>query len=137
MSKLDEFEYFVEKSRKYSLLHMPNSEGSRKPVILLIDDLPTINGRAALVRLTKCLTALTHSTQVATIVLLTEYCKTESADSPTHHYEELESSLCRVGASKVTYFLNCVWFLFVSFKFFGSFNLCIYELQNSGHCLLG
>ncbi|XP_039138203.1 cell cycle checkpoint protein RAD17 isoform X1 [Dioscorea cayenensis subsp. rotundata] len=103
MSKLDEFEYFVEKSRKYSLLHMPNSEGSRKPVILLIDDLPTINGRAALVRLTKCLTALTHSTQVATIVLLTEYCKTESADSPTHHYEELESSLCRVGASKVTF----------------------------------
>ncbi|KAJ0969942.1 hypothetical protein J5N97_022819 [Dioscorea zingiberensis] len=103
MSKLDEFESFVEKTRKYSLLQTSNSEGLRKPLILLIDDLPVINGRAAFLRLTKCLTTLSHSTRVVTVILLTEYCKTESGGSPTHHYEELETSLCRAGASKVTF----------------------------------
>ncbi|KAG1361950.1 cell cycle checkpoint protein RAD17 [Cocos nucifera] len=103
MSKLDEFENFVEKIRKYSLLHPMKIGGSSKPVILLIDDIPVTAGRVAFARLNKCLTTLTQSTQVPTIILITEYHKTESGDNATHYWEELVSSLERAGAYKVAF----------------------------------
>ncbi|XP_038982256.1 cell cycle checkpoint protein RAD17-like isoform X1 [Phoenix dactylifera] len=103
MSKLDEFENFVEKIRKYSLLHPMKIGGSRKPVILLIDDIPVTTGRVAFARLNKCLTTLTQSTQVPTVILITEYHKTESGDNATHYWEELASSLERAGAYKVAF----------------------------------
>ncbi|XP_010933333.1 cell cycle checkpoint protein RAD17 isoform X3 [Elaeis guineensis] len=103
MSKLDEFENFVEKIRKYSLLHPMKIGGSRKPVIVLIDDIPAAAGRVAFARLNKCLTSLTQSTQVPTVILITEYHKTESGDNATHYWEELVSSLERAGAYKVAF----------------------------------
>lgn len=102
-SKLDEFETFVEKTRKYCLLHPTYTGGSRKPVILLIDDLPVTNGRVAFVRLSKCLTTLAHSSKVPTVILITEYHKTESVSSSRHYWEELEVLLERAGAYKVAF----------------------------------
>ncbi|KAJ6801884.1 cell cycle checkpoint protein RAD17 isoform X3 [Iris pallida] len=103
MSKLDEFEAFTEKIRKYTLLHLSYVGGSRKPVIVLIDDLPMTNGKAAFVRLCKCLTTLARSTQVPTVILITEHQLTESVNSSMHYWEELVSSLEKVGAHKVSF----------------------------------
>lgn len=109
MSKLDEFENFVEKIRKYSSLHPMKIGGSRKPVILLIDDIPVTAGRAAFARLNKCLTTLTQSTQVPTVILITEYYKTESGGNVTRYWEELVSSLERAGAYKVRFCANLLY----------------------------
>jgi len=101
MSKLDEFESFIEKVGKYCLLHPSFTGGSRKPVIVLIDDLPVTNGRIAFVRLSKCLTTLVHSSQIPTVILITEYHKTEFADTLTNYSEELRLTLEKAGAHKV------------------------------------
>ncbi|XP_058098918.1 cell cycle checkpoint protein RAD17 isoform X2 [Magnolia sinica] len=102
MSKLDEFETFVERIRKYSLLPLAYTGGSKKSIILLIDDLPVTNGRVAYGRLSKCLHFLAQSTQIPTVISITEYCKVDSGDS-TNYLEELQSSLERAGASKVAF----------------------------------
>ncbi|XP_026456298.1 cell cycle checkpoint protein RAD17-like isoform X2 [Papaver somniferum] len=47
MSKLDEFETFVERIRKYSMIPPSSSGGTENPYVLLIDDLPLANGKAA------------------------------------------------------------------------------------------
>lgn len=103
MSKLDEFETFVGKVGKYCLLHPSCTGGSRKPVIVLIDDLPMTNGRIAFARLSKCLTTLVCSSQVPTVILITEYHNTQSVDSWTNYSEELQSTLEKAGAHKVTF----------------------------------
>ncbi|XP_073009715.1 cell cycle checkpoint protein RAD17 isoform X3 [Typha latifolia] len=103
ISKLEEFENFVEKIRKYSLLQSISSAEPRKPIILLIDDIPMTNGRVAFVRLRKCLTDLTRWTQVPTIILITQCHKTESTGSSAFCWEEVESSLQGAGAHKVTF----------------------------------
>ncbi|ONK54741.1 uncharacterized protein A4U43_UnF12080 [Asparagus officinalis] len=103
MSKLDEFEIFAEKVGKYCLLHPSCNGGSRKPVIFLIDDLPVTNGRIAFARLNKCLTTLVRSTWVPTVILITEYHKTESVESSSNFLEELQSSLEKAGAHKVVF----------------------------------
>ncbi|PKA54021.1 Cell cycle checkpoint protein RAD17 [Apostasia shenzhenica] len=100
-SKLDEFEAFVEKIGKYSLLSSSNAGASRKATIILIDDLPVTNGRVAFGRLKKCLTALTRFAQLPTVILVTEYHRTDNV--PTSHFEELVSLLERAGAYKVAF----------------------------------
>eukprot|EP00268_Persea_americana_P049512 TRINITY_DN5312_c0_g1_i1.p1 TRINITY_DN5312_c0_g1~~TRINITY_DN5312_c0_g1_i1.p1 ORF type:complete len:641 (+),score=151.19 TRINITY_DN5312_c0_g1_i1:281-2203(+) len=102
ISKLEEFETFVERVRKYSLLQSLSKDGSKRSVILLIDDLPLTNGRVAHGRLTKCLHFLAQSTQIPTVILVTEYGKAESGDN-TKYSEELVLSLERAGASKVAF----------------------------------
>lgn len=102
ISKLEEFETFVERVRKYSLLQSLSKDGSKRSVILLIDDLPLTNGRVAHGRLTKCLHFLAQSTQIPTVILVTEYGKAESGDN-TKYSEELVLSLERAGASKVIF----------------------------------
>lgn len=101
MSKLDEFESFIEKIRKYSLLHGAYAEELRKPTVLLIDDIPVTKGRASFSRLRKCIKTLIQSAQTPTVILITEYHKIESADSATEYWEELESSIEQAGAYKV------------------------------------
>ncbi|XP_019054381.1 PREDICTED: cell cycle checkpoint protein RAD17 isoform X2 [Nelumbo nucifera] len=103
MSKLDEFESFVERVRKYPLLPLSLTGASEKPVILLIDDLPLMNGRVAYKRLCNCLFVLARSTQIPTVILITEYAKVESGDNTTLDWEELQSSLESAGASKITF----------------------------------
>lgn len=102
MSKLDEFETFVERVRKYSLLTSVSKDGSKKAVILLIDDLPVTNGRIAHGRLSKCLHVLAQSTQIPTVISITECGKTDSGDS-TNYSEALLLSLERAGAFKVAF----------------------------------
>ncbi|XP_077246606.1 RADIATION SENSITIVE 17 isoform X2 [Tasmannia lanceolata] len=102
-SKLEEFETFVERIRKYALLPSVSIGGSKKSVIVLIDDLPVTNGRAAFGRLSKCLHFLALSAQIPTVILFTDYNKTDSGDSTTRYREELQSSLERAGASKVAF----------------------------------
>ncbi|XP_065031525.1 cell cycle checkpoint protein RAD17-like isoform X1 [Musa acuminata AAA Group] len=101
MSKLDEFEGFIEKIRKYSLLHGAHAEELRRPTVLLIDDIPVTKGRASFSRLRKCIKTLIQSAQTPTVILITEYHKIESADSATEYWEELESSIEQAGAYKV------------------------------------
>ncbi|KAK8945979.1 Cell cycle checkpoint protein RAD17 [Platanthera guangdongensis] len=102
VSKLDEFEAFTEKIGKYSLL-CPSTGTSSKPNVILIDDLPVTNGRVAFGRLKKCLTSLTSSTQLPTIILITEFHSVEFGDNSTNHCEELVSLLQRCGAHKVAF----------------------------------
>ncbi|KAG0458723.1 hypothetical protein HPP92_021851 [Vanilla planifolia] len=103
VSKLDEFESFVEKVGKYSLL-FPNNFGlSKVPIIILIDDLPGTNGRAAFVKLKKCLMTLAHSSQLPTIISITEFSEIDLGKGSTSRYEELISILERAGAQKVAF----------------------------------
>lgn len=104
MSKLDEFESFVERIRKYPLLPLTSTEGSKLPVILLIDDLPLTNGKVAIGRLSNCLHVLARSTQIPTVILITEYTKADFSNPTKNNWEELQSSLECAGARKVTFF---------------------------------
>ncbi|KAJ4964106.1 hypothetical protein NE237_024045 [Protea cynaroides] len=103
MSKLDEFESFVERMRKYPLLPLASTEGSKKQVILLIDDLPLTNGRVAYGRLSNCLHVLVRSTQIPTVILITEYGKADTSEPMKLDWEGLKSSLESAGASKVSF----------------------------------
>lgn len=98
-SKLDEFEIFVDRVRKYGLL----STKSESSIILLIDDLPMTKGKFGYGRLQRCLHFLVRSTQIPTAILITDYGKADSPESNTLRLEELQSSLASVGASKVAF----------------------------------
>lgn len=114
MSKLDEFENFVERIRKYGLIPSSLNEGSKSSFILLIDDLPVTNGKAALGRLQNCLHLLVKSTQIPTAILVTDYGKADSADHTTGYLEEIPSFLESVGACKVTFLDNFSLYIFFS-----------------------
>ncbi|KAK7311162.1 hypothetical protein RJT34_09114 [Clitoria ternatea] len=102
ISKLDEFETFVERIRKYGLL--PTSfTGESKPSLLLIDDLPMTNGKAAFGRLKGCLHHLVNSTQIPTTILITDYGNADSAEYNARCLEELKLSLESCGACKVAF----------------------------------
>lgn len=102
MSKLDEFEGFVERVRKYGLTS-PMLTGSQASVILLVDDLPVVNVRAAYGRLQRCLTLLGQSVRIPTAIVITNYDKDDSADFSTRCWEELLLSLHSAGACKVNF----------------------------------
>ncbi|XP_073041194.1 cell cycle checkpoint protein RAD17 isoform X1 [Primulina eburnea] len=102
MSKLDEFDSFVEKIRKYGLVSSPLDRVSQRLSILLIDDLPVVNGKVSYGRLHRCLHLLLRSVHIPTAILINDYVKSDSAE---HHryWEELQSSLQNAGAYKVTF----------------------------------
>lgn len=100
-SKLEEFETFVEKIRKYSMLCPTNTRSQRNLIIILIDDIPVTSGNVAFARLGKCLTGLIRSTQVPTVISLTHYHKSESNDTAMWNSEDLESLLQDAGAHKI------------------------------------
>ncbi|CAH2043030.1 unnamed protein product [Thlaspi arvense] len=88
-SKMDEFENFVESTRKYGVI-ASSSTGATKPrVVLLIDDLPLANGRQAFERLQNCLMLLVRSTQLPTVVLITDYVKADSSDQSARSMEDV------------------------------------------------
>lgn len=91
ISKLEEFENFVEKIRKYSLLCPTTTRCQRKFAIILIDDIPVTSGSVAFARLRKCLTGLIQSTQVPTVISLTHCHKSESNDTAMWNSDDLES----------------------------------------------
>ncbi|KAJ8567637.1 hypothetical protein K7X08_019845 [Anisodus acutangulus] len=101
-SKLDEFEGFVERARKYGLTS-PSLKGSHASVILLIDDLPVVNGRVAYERLQRCLKLLVQLVCIPTAIVITNYDKDDSADFSTRCWEELLVSLHSAGACKVNF----------------------------------
>ncbi|PNT77735.1 hypothetical protein BRADI_1g68237v3 [Brachypodium distachyon] len=103
VSKLEEFENFVEKIRKFSLLFPTTIGSQRKLIIALIDDIPVTSGNASLARLGKCLTSLIQSTQIPTVISLTHYHKSEANDTAMWNSEELESLLQRAGAHKIVF----------------------------------
>ncbi|PIA55453.1 hypothetical protein AQUCO_00700030v1 [Aquilegia coerulea] len=103
MSKLDEFENFVERIRKYPLLPFNTIGKSMKPSMLLIDDLPLINGKQALGRLRKCLYTLVGSVQIPTIILITECARVDSSKNSARDWEDLLSSLVNAGACKMSF----------------------------------
>jgi cell cycle checkpoint protein len=103
ISKLEEFENFVEKIRKYSLLCPTSTRCQRKFAIILIDDIPVTSGSVAFARLRKCLTGLIQSTQVPTVISLTHCHKSESNDTAMWNSDDLESLLQDAGAHKVPY----------------------------------
>ncbi|XP_073272988.1 cell cycle checkpoint protein RAD17 isoform X3 [Primulina huaijiensis] len=65
MSKLDEFDSFVEKIRKYGLVSSPLDRVSQRLSILLIDDLPVVNGKVSYGRLHRYWEELQSSLQNA------------------------------------------------------------------------
>ncbi|KAI8536978.1 hypothetical protein RHMOL_Rhmol10G0298900 [Rhododendron molle] len=103
MSKLDEFENFVERTRKYGLIPSSFSGRSQASVILVIDDLPVANGRVAYEKLNKCLHLLVQSALVPTVILITDCGEADSSDNSPRNWEELQSSLLRAGACKVAF----------------------------------
>lgn len=108
---MDEFETFVERIRKYGLLSTSFNGESKSSFILLIDDLPVTNGKAAFGRLKDCLNLLVRTTQMPTAILVTDYGNADSADHNARCLEEIQLSLLRAGACKVTS-LKCSLFSF-------------------------
>lgn len=104
-SKLDEFENFVERVRKYGLITSSSSNKPKSSFILVIDDIPVTNGRIAFERLKTCLLLLVRSSLIPTAVVITDCGKADSGDHPAQILEELQTSLENAGACKVT-FLN-------------------------------
>ncbi|KAL1370566.1 cell cycle checkpoint protein RAD17 isoform X1 [Arachis hypogaea] len=102
-SKLEEFETFVERIRKYGVMSASLTSESKPSVILLIDDLPLTNGKAAFGRLKDCLHLLVRSAQVPTAILFTDYGITDSADPNARNLHELQLSLESSGACKVAF----------------------------------
>ncbi|KAM3757636.1 hypothetical protein ACB098_02G204500 [Castanea mollissima] len=102
-SKLDEFEIFVERIRKYGLIPSSCAKEPKSSKILLIDDLPMTNGKVAFGRLKKCLHLLVRSTQIPTAILLTDYGEADSADQTARCLEELKLYLESAGACKVAF----------------------------------
>ncbi|XP_016202958.1 cell cycle checkpoint protein RAD17 [Arachis ipaensis] len=102
-SKLEEFETFVERIRKYGVMSASLTSESKPSVILLIDDLPLTNGKAAFGRLKDCLHLLVRSAQVPTAILFTDYGNTDSADPNARNLHELQLSLESSGACKVAF----------------------------------
>lgn len=103
MSKLDEFDSFVDKIRKYGLVSSPLDRVSQRLSILLIDDLPVVNGKVSYGRLHRCLHLLLQSVHIPTAILINDYGKSDSAEHHTRYWEELQSSLQNAGAYKVTF----------------------------------
>ncbi|XP_021727601.1 cell cycle checkpoint protein RAD17-like [Chenopodium quinoa] len=101
-SKLDEFEIFLERARKYGMLSSSLNR-SRQPMVLLIEDLPVANGRVAQERLLGCLQLLVKSVQVPTLILITDYSVADSGDAGMRFWEELSSSLEGAGACKMAF----------------------------------
>ncbi|KAK1297340.1 Cell cycle checkpoint protein RAD17 [Acorus calamus] len=62
--------------------------------------LPVTNGRVACERLSKCLNALVRTTQVPTVILMTEYSKYDRGESTSHSGDEILTSLEKAGAHK-------------------------------------
>lgn len=112
-SKLDEFENFVERIRKYGLIPSSNTEGSEKSIFLLIDDLPVINGKVAYARLHSCLHLLVQSIRIPTAIIITDYGQADSADYTMRCWEELQLSIQNAGTCKVAVFseklTNMIW----------------------------
>lgn len=102
-SKLDEFENFVERVRKYGFISSSFPGGTKSSAVLVIDDLPVISGRAAFERLQSCLVLLVRSTRVPTVILITDYGNEDSSDNTARRLEELQLSLQNVGANKVAF----------------------------------
>ncbi|KAK3037163.1 hypothetical protein RJ639_031050 [Escallonia herrerae] len=103
MSKLDEFENFVERIRKYGLIPQSCTGGSEKSTILLIDDLPVVYGKVASRRLHSCLHLLAQSIRIPTAILITDYSKADAGDFATRCLEELQLSLQSAGTCKVAF----------------------------------
>lgn len=102
VSKLDEFENFVDRVRKYGILSL-SVTGPMPSLILLIEDLPVANGKTAQGRLLRCLQLLVQSVQIPTVILITDYGGGDSADVNMRYWEELSSSLESAGACKVSF----------------------------------
>ncbi|KAG6385873.1 hypothetical protein SASPL_154756 [Salvia splendens] len=103
MSKLDEFESFVERIRKYGLVSSSLTRVSPASVVLLIDDLPMVNGKVSYGRLQRCLYLLLQSVRLPAAILINDYGRSESAEQHSRYWEELQSSLQNAGAYKVTF----------------------------------
>ncbi|XP_024973508.1 cell cycle checkpoint protein RAD17 isoform X1 [Cynara cardunculus var. scolymus] len=103
LSKLDEFENFVERIRKYGLISSSLTGEVQKPFIILIDDLPVINGKLSYGRLQRCLHLLVQSVRIPTVILITDYGRADTADYASRCWEELQTSLQRAGACKVAF----------------------------------
>lgn len=101
MSKLDEFEGFVERISKYGLVSSSLTRVSPLPTILLIDDIPMVKGKVSYGRLRRCLHLLLQSVRLPTAILINEYGRSESAEHNSRYWEELQLSLQKAGASKV------------------------------------
>lgn len=102
-SKLDEFENFVEKIRKYGLIPSSDKKGYQKIHFLLIDDLPVISGKVSYERLRCCLHLLVQSIRIPTAIIVTDCGQSDSADYSMRCWEELQLSIQSAGACKVAF----------------------------------
>ncbi|KAL1820591.1 hypothetical protein ACET3Z_015460 [Daucus carota] len=102
-SKLDEFENFVERVRKYGLIPSSDRKGSQKTHILLIDDLPVISGKVSYERLRSCLHLLVQSIRIPTAIIVTDCGQSDSADYSMRCWEELQLSIQSAGGCKVAF----------------------------------
>ncbi|KAK4479960.1 hypothetical protein RD792_013014 [Penstemon davidsonii] len=103
VSKLEEFENFVERIRKYGLVSSSLTRVTPASIIFLIDDLPMVNGKVSYGRLHRCLHLLLQSIRLPTAILMNDYGKSDSAENHARYWEELQSSLQNAGALKVTF----------------------------------
>lgn len=106
ISKLDEFEAFLDAIRKYPILNIGSSNATgrlRKDMLLLVDDLPTPNSWEACQQLCQGLRHLALSAQFPTIVSITEFTESGDREGPGRMIQELELALEQGGATKIVF----------------------------------
>ncbi|CAA0813435.1 Cell cycle checkpoint protein RAD17 [Striga hermonthica] len=103
MSKLDEFESFVERIRKYGLVSSSSNRLYASSIILLIDDLPVVHGKVSYGRLQRCLHLLVQSVRLPTAILINDTDRSEYTESNSRYSEELQLALQNAGACKVSF----------------------------------
>eukprot|EP00249_Psilotum_nudum_P017556 c26388_g1_i3 orf=233-2194(-) len=115
-SKLQEFEAFLERAKKYPLLPVSSlllkerdgsisygTIGLRKSKMLLLDDLPTVYSRESLLHLCHCLHSFTLSVQFPTIIIMTDYVGIgEISQEVSRSVVELQQAVESAGATKIT-----------------------------------
>lgn len=95
--------------------------------IILIDDLPVINGKISYGRRQRCLHLLVQSVRIPTVILITDYSRADTADSTSRYWDELQTSLQSAGACKVTFVtrINCNFFIFLFFLWKNKLQFCL------------
>ncbi|CAH1413677.1 unnamed protein product [Lactuca virosa] len=95
MSKLDEFENFVEKIRKYGLISSSlTKEPQKKPFLILIDDLPVTNGKISYDQ-TQLITPQDAGKNFKHLFKMQELLKLLSIQSQQTPSQKMLSRICR------------------------------------------
>ncbi|CAM6052260.1 unnamed protein product [Sphagnum compactum] len=104
MSKLDEFQSFLENARKFPLLPVSSHSQTKGVKLLVIDDLPVANDRERQQQLCRSLQTLALSVNFITVLLMTDMAETAEGDGRQQgRLAEIQRVLEAAGATKIAF----------------------------------